>query len=349
MSGRGGARRGSGRPKKRFSSRRGGDRAGSGRKIKDVVKGVGEAFGGNKRLPFQERLRAVMGSQSQSSQEVLVTAAKGRLFSKAMFKSWRNRRIVRAIWRGERIRDIAELFLLTPTAIRIILRNRIAKGTSVAVKPSGRPISAATKEARLKFLRKIKRNPLRIIRQMSQHCGVSENTGRRILKTLELKSRARPRRPKLTPENRARRIKGARRILSLIKSKPANAVIISSDESYLDCDPWKNSRTDRIIGPILHDLGVVIDEDNDDLAEDTNEESNSVSSNGEEDDGNDEPSSESSLTFADSYEVRFNNRRQRAPGLMVWGVCATNGASQIHVYPKGTKLDTLTYLKVSGS
>ena len=234
-------------------TKRGGKRPGSGRPgsgnlpqarnpSADLAKKTPEDSDGSFHGFEDITLSQVPDSQSQT----LENLADGVKKTMPINRRWRNRRIIAALRKGVPAKEIAKTFGVSLTTIYRIKENKIKRG-SCAPAWNNRSKTLNALRAKRKMILLIRKNPLATCRGLSAKVGVSEATGRRILKSLGMKSRARLRRPKLTAENKLRRMSGAQKLINLLKNKSASALIFCSDEAFFDTDPWRNSRTDRII------------------------------------------------------------------------------------------------------
>ncbi len=215
-------------------------------------------------------------------------------------------RIVRALRRGMSVTFVAKTFGRSPAYVRK-LRSDVILGGRAALsqkKRPGPPHSRRFKVALEEFRARIQENPRQTVRQLSRVLGITHWMGLRILKALGLRSRARRRRPFLTTAGKERRFNRARILLTKLEAKRPQALLFASDEAYFDIDPYRNSRTDRIIARTAEEGAAA--------------------------DGG------------------IHYRRQRAPGLMVWGLVSSDGRSQLIVADHGVKVNTDAYLAVIG-
>ena len=189
--------------------------------------------------------------------------------------------------------------------MRRLRRRRIQEGLTAPSKQPGRPLTAQVRRATFEFEEKIRANPVRSVRQLAKESGISASTGLQILRRLGYASRTRLRQQKLTDANKERRVLGAKKIINLLKNKPRNALVFASDEAWIDTDPFRNTRVIQVICA----TGAGAEQEQQELED------------------------------AD----RFQERVQRAPGRMVWGVCASNGSSELQVCERGVKIDSAAY------
>ena len=213
--------------------------------------------------------------------------------------------IVRALRRGLPVKFLAKTFAKSPRYVQMLQRKTILGGRDAlrcSTNKRGPKVSPRVHQALAAFQAKIQEDPRRTVRQLSRESGISHVTGLKILKKLGLRSRARRRRLFLTAAGKEKRFNRARILLTKFKSKRPSALVFASDECYIDTDPYRNSRTDRIIS--------------------------------------------TSAEAGAATEGGIHRRKQRAPGLMVWGLVASDGRSQLIIAEHGVKVNTQAYLEV---
>ena len=258
--GKGGARYGSGRPKKTAD---------------DANAGAEDDLG-------------VIASQASS--------AASRRRQPCDIGAWRNKLIVRGLRRGHSKETIADLFRISVKSVLRIKRRYDLTGLTAPIR-HGSLEQQTTTEARQTFEEEIMRDPVTTNRKLSRLTGVSEATGCRIMRQLGVRSRARQRRQELTDFDKMRRKRRAKKLINLLKSRRAGAIIVSSDECWIDTNSYRNSRLDRVVKPYAGFAGA----------------------------------------------AGVSQQKAHAPGVMVWGACASDGGSQCIVLDRGTKVDGEVY------
>ncbi len=179
-------------------------------------------------------------SQAMSSQ----SSAGGR---RRVDLAWRNRRILRNLRNKVPLPTVARLFGLSADRVYRIKRNFLETGALAGAPRTGRPISYKMLRARVNIKRKVDRDPRRTAAGLAREAGISKTSAVLVLRSLGLASRARRRKQKLTPADKAKRAERAQKLINLLSNKPRHSLVFASDEAWIDTDPFRNSRVDRII------------------------------------------------------------------------------------------------------
>ncbi len=169
---------------------------------------------------------------------------------------------MRLLWWGPSLRQVAGIFRISTTTFWRICQHclKFGRGGLICVKPPGHPKTETTINAMRQIQQLIAEGRKMMVRGLSAATGVSAATGRRILSSLGFKSLVWSCEQKVTTKAKKLCVARATKLLTLLKHKCQHAVVLLSDEAFIDLAPDKNSCTDQVIvqsvGEAM-DLGLI--------------------------------------------------------------------------------------------
>ena len=146
-------------------------------------------------------------------------------------------------------KDISNVLSIPMSTVYEVKARCSITGTVRRKSGSGKIPSVRTPELIKAVRDRIRRNPVRSMREMARSFNVSEKTMRTVVKKdLKAKSRARVKRQLLTAKTKAARLERCKVLLSRLKK--GAPLIMFTDEKVFTVDKVSNSRTDRYISSL---------------------------------------------------------------------------------------------------